>query len=163
MGKSHRAGSSVVTAKNCITELLSAPLAPDWTIDSLAEQVLSAIALQLSTAAGDVDDVVLDGNTVTDRQARRLIRPLLASIARKSAAERATPPNLYEGRFMFERLGYEGPVWILGEFKNMPGHVRVRFRLGKFSPTDQETNTKGPTGFTHAEARADDSPPNVHR
>jgi hypothetical protein len=47
-----------VTANNPIADLLAAPLGPDWTVESLAEQVLGAIAAQPS----DTDEeFVLDG------------------------------------------------------------------------------------------------------
>ena len=36
-------GNSIVTANNPIAELLAAPLDPDWTVDALAEKILSAI------------------------------------------------------------------------------------------------------------------------
>ncbi|HEX7380129.1 MAG TPA: hypothetical protein VF278_23610 [Pirellulales bacterium] len=140
-----------------IIEILSAPLSEDWSIEALAEQILSAIAAQSPTASGSPNVLVLDAATVADRQARRLLRPLLACLAHKSARERGESPNLYEDRFVFERPGYAGPVWILGEFKNMPGRVRIVFRMSGSPPQNQETMTSGPNIFLRADARPDDS------
>jgi hypothetical protein len=116
-----------------MTELLSAPLGPDWTVDRLAEEVLCAIAARGSK---DVQEFVLDAKATTDRQVRRILRPLLACLATKSAAEAGTPPNLYGGRLWFQRLGPEGPVWILGRFENAPGTARVAFRRSSSPPPD---------------------------
>ena len=117
MAQSHETGNPIVTANNPITDLLGAPLGPDWTVEGLAEQVLGAIAAQRSE---ETQEFVLDADATTDRQSRRLLRPLLACLATKSAAEAGTLPNLYGGRLSFKRLGSEGPVWILGQFENRP-------------------------------------------
>ena len=122
MAQPHETGNPIVTANNHITDLLSAPLAPNWTVEGLAEQVLGAIAAQRSEEG---QEFVLDADATTDCQSRRLLRPLLACLATKSAAEAGTPANLYNGHFTFERPGPEGPVWILGQFENRPGSVRV--------------------------------------
>jgi hypothetical protein len=124
-----------VTPDNSITDLLAAPLGPDWTVEGLAEQVLGAIAAQRSEEG---HDFVLDADTTADRQSRRVLRPLLACLATKSAAEAGTPPNLYGGSLSFKRSGPDGPVWILGQFENRSGVVRVAFRRSKSPPEAPE-------------------------
>jgi hypothetical protein len=121
-----------VTADKPITDLLSAPLAPDWTIEALADQLLTAIAARCPE---QVPDLVLDAEAITDRQSRRLLRPLLACLATKSGAENGTPVNLYGGELLFERRGSEGPIWIIGQFENSPGSVRAVFRRCASPPT----------------------------
>ncbi|MBY0515077.1 MAG: hypothetical protein K2P78_14385 [Gemmataceae bacterium] len=116
-----------MTDPDPITDLLNGPLDPDWTIEDLAEKVLSAVASR-PPAVADVAVVVDDA---TDRQPRRLIRPLLAYLATKSAAESGAPVNLYGGRLCFER---RGPVWVLGEFENRPGAVRLALRRANSPP-----------------------------
>src|SRR5438309_12029237 len=111
MAPSHETGNPIVTAKNPLTDLLATPLGPDWTVEGLAEQVLGAIAAQHSEEA---QEFVLDAASTTDRQSRRLLRPLLACLASKSAAEAGTPANLYGGHFSFKRPGLRGPVWVIG-------------------------------------------------
>jgi hypothetical protein len=133
MAQSHETGNPFVTASNPITALLRAPLGPDWTVEGLAEQVLGAIAAQRSEEA---QEFVLDADASTDRQSRRLLRPLLACLAAKSAAEAGTPANLYGGHFSFQRQGPQGPVWILGHFENRPGSVRLALRRSSSPPTD---------------------------
>jgi hypothetical protein len=123
-----------VTAENPIAELLAAPLSPDWSIEGLAEQVLGAIAAR----PGDEQLFVFDAATAKDRQSQRMLRPLLACLATKSAAETGTSTNLYEGRLSFKRVGVEGPVWIQGEFENKPGSVRVVLRRST-SPQSPES------------------------
>jgi hypothetical protein len=113
-----------MNSQNLITELLAAPLGPDWTIESLAEQLLSTIAAHPQEEA---NTLFLDAAT-TDRQTQRVLRPLLACLATKSAAEAGTLPSLYGGQLSFKRTGPEGPVWILGEFENKPGSVRMALR-----------------------------------
>lgn len=120
-----------MTGNNLISELLCAPLAPDWTVEKLAEQLLGAIAVQNSEQA---DEFVLDAGAVTDRQSLRLIRPLLACLAAKSAAEAGTSAELYGGHLSFKRSGTKGPVWILGQFENRPGKVRVMLRRANSLP-----------------------------
>jgi hypothetical protein len=117
-----------VTADNPISELLAATLSPDWTVEGLAEQLLSTIA---AIRTKDACEVALDAHTAKDRQSRRLLRPLLACLATKSAAETGTPVNLYGGRLSFRRPGPEGPVWILGEFDNRTENVRVTLRQSR--------------------------------
>jgi hypothetical protein len=114
-----------VTAENPLTDLLSAPLSPDWTIEGLAEQLLCTIASQPKEAG---KKLVLDSASAVDRQSQRVLRPLLACLATKSAAEAGTPPNLYGGQLCFKRIGPDGPVWIFGEFENKPGSVRIALR-----------------------------------
>jgi hypothetical protein len=125
MARSHEAGNPTVTAENPLTDLLSAPLSPDWTIEGLAEQLLCTIASQPKEEG---KKLVLDSASAVDRQSQRVLRPLLACLATKSAAEAGTPPNLYGGQLSFKRIGPDGPVWIFGEFENKPGSVRIAFQ-----------------------------------
>src|SRR5205809_7816661 len=141
MAPSHQTGNPIVTANNPITDLLGAPLGPDWTVEGLAEQVLGAIAVQRSE---EVQEFILDADTTTDRQSRRLLRPLLACLATKSAAEAGTPANLYGGRFSFKRPGPKGPVWIVGQFENRPGSVRVTLRRSSSPPERPEARPGQP-------------------
>ena len=121
-----------MTAENPLADLLAAPLSPDWTIEGLAEQLLCTIASQPKEEAKDLR---LDAAATTGRQSQRVLRPLLACLATKSAAEAGTPPNLYGGQLCFKRNGADGPIWILGEFENRPGRVRVAFRRS-FAPRE---------------------------
>ena len=90
MAQSHEAGNPTVTAENPITDLLSAPLSPDWTIEGLAEQLLCTIASQPKE---EVKKLLLDAAATTDRQSQRVLRPLLACLATKSAAEAGRLPT----------------------------------------------------------------------
>jgi hypothetical protein len=128
-------GDSTMTPDNPLMNLLAAPLSPDWTVDGLAEQLLNVIASQ---STGDMPDFVLDGSAITDRRSQRLLRPLLAHLATKSAAETGSPPNLYGGRLSFKRSDPEGPLWIVGEFENRPGAVRVTFRPSRSQPENSQ-------------------------
>jgi hypothetical protein len=114
-----------MTADNPLTDLLSTPLRPDWTVEAMAEELLGVLAAQPSEG---LQEFVLDADTIADRSSRRLLRPLLACLATKSAAEAGASANLYSGRLTFQRSGPGGPVWILGQFENRPGAVRVSFR-----------------------------------
>jgi hypothetical protein len=125
-----------MTGQNPIIDLLAAPLSSDWTVEALAEQLLGTIAAQ---RAGELKEIVLDPDMATDRQSYRLLRPLLACLATKSAAEAGTSSNLYGGRLSFKRPGPDGPVWILGQFENRPGMVRVTFRRSASPPENPET------------------------
>src|ERR1017187_5312852 len=144
MAESHQTGNSIVTADNLISELLSAPLNPGWTVDRLAEEVLCAIAAR---GSGEAQEFILDAEAATDRQSRRILRPLLACLANKSAAEAGTSPNLYSGRLSFQRPSHEGSVWILGQFENMPGTVRITLRRSSSPPQNSEP-TIGPRNST---------------
>lgn len=139
MAPTHDAGYPTVTANNSIADLLSAPLGPDWTVDRLAEQLLGAIAARPSE---EPQEFVLDADTLTSRQSSRLLRPLLACLATKSAAEAGTPTNLYGGHLSFQRPGPKGPVWILGQFENSAGSVRMTVRRSS-SPPDVPAITPG--------------------
>jgi hypothetical protein len=141
-----------MTADNPITELLAAPLSPDWTIERLAEKLLGAIAAR---HLGAGQEFILDADTTTDSQSRRLLRPLLACLATKSAAETGTPPNLYGGHLSFKRSGPEGAVWILGEFENRPGDVRVALRRSTSSSEISEGRTGQPQGLAGADRQPD--------
>jgi len=122
-----------MNADNPITELLAAPLSPDWTIEGLAEQLLSAIASKGSCE----QEFTLVEEAITDRQSRRMIRPLLACLANMSADESGMSADIFGGHFSFKRQGPEGPVWILGQFENKPETVRVAFR--RYIGTDDQT------------------------
>jgi len=124
-----------VTADNSLSDLLSTPLSPDWTVDRLAEEVLCAIAAR---GSDDVQEFTIDAETTTDRQSRRLLRPLLACLAAKSAAEAGVSPNLYGGYVSFTRPSHRGPVWIVGEFENTPGKVCIAFRRSCSPPQNNE-------------------------
>ncbi len=121
-----------MTADNPISALLSAPLRPDWTVDRLAEEVLCAIAAQ------EAQEFTLDAGAAIDLQSRRLLRPLLACLATKSATEAGMPPDPYGGCLSFQRPGHTGPVWIVGQFENTPGTVRVTLRRSSLPPRECE-------------------------
>jgi hypothetical protein len=148
-----------VSAENPLADLLAAPLRPDWTIEGLAEQLLSAIASQPREEA---EELRLDAAAATDRQSQRVLRPLLACLATKSAAEAGTPPNLYGGRLSFKRNGPDGPVWILGEFENKPGRVCVAFERSSAPRDVSEQGTSEPS-VPPATAPQVDSPPSTER
>ncbi len=130
-----------MTANYPIKALLSAPLGPDWTIDGLAERVLGAI---VAARSEEVQECILDADATTDCQAHRLLRPLLACLATKSAAEAGTPANLYGGRLTFKRSGPQGPVWILGQFENRAGSARVTLRRSSSPPEEPEARAEAP-------------------
>lgn len=123
---------------NPIVNLLGAPLSPDWTVEGLAEQVLSAMAVARSEEGAEF---VIDADASTDRQVRRLLRPVLACLANKSAAEAGKPVDLYGGSLNFKRPGLEGPVWIVGQFENRPGSVRVTLRRSTTPLAGQQYGT----------------------
>ena len=158
MAQSHETGKPIVTANNPITDLLAAPLGPEWTVEGLAEQVLDAIAAQRSEEA---QEFVLDADAATDRQSRRLLRPLLACLASKSAAEAGTPVNLYGGCFSFKRPGPEGPVWVLGQFENRPGNVRVMLRRSSLPPESPEARPGQPAALADTASWGGPFPPNM--
>jgi len=138
-----------------ITELLAAPLSPDWTIEGLAEHLLRAIAARQPQTVDEVHELVLDADGGTDRQSRRLLRPLLACLATKSAAETGTPVNLFTGRLCFKRPGPTGAVWITGEFDNRPGSVRVAFRRTDSPPASSEPVTGQSQVLASGSSRSD--------
>jgi hypothetical protein len=131
-----------VTAKKFITEILAAPLRPDWTVEALAEQLFGALAISQPEAVNGVPALVLDADAITDRQARRLLRPLLACLATKSAAEAGRPVNLFTGPLCFKRPGPAGLVWITGEFDNRPGSVRIALQRSDSPPETSEPSTE---------------------
>jgi hypothetical protein len=122
---------------NPITELLAAPLSPDWTVEGLTEQLLCAVASQ---PAEEAQEFILDVSASMDQQSRRLFRPLLACLATRSATESGLPANLYGGCLSFKRNGPKGPIWIVGEFDNRPGSARVTLRRSDSPPEHSETN-----------------------
>jgi hypothetical protein len=142
MAQSREASHPPVTAENLLSDLLAPPLSPDWTIEGLAEQLLCAIA---SLPKEQAMDLRLDAAVATDRRLQRVLRPLLACLANKSAAEAGTPPSLYGGQFEFERNGPDGPIRILGEFENRPGRVRVAFRRSLASRGVSEQTASDPS------------------
>lgn len=127
-----------MTTNNPIAKLLGAPLSPNWTVEGLAEQVLSAMAVE---RLEEGEEFVLDADAGTDRQVRRLLRPVLACLAAKSAAEAGAPANLYGGQLTFKRTGLKGPVWIYCQFENRPGNVRVTLRRSSSPPGDERYGT----------------------
>lgn len=145
-----------MTANNPISDVLGAPLRPGWTVEGLAEQVLGAIAAQIS---GEPQEFVLEADSITDRQSCRLLRPLLACLATKSATEAGSPVNLYGGHFSFKRPGPNGPVWILGRFENSPGNVRVTLRRSSSPPENSEAKPGHRAALTDPGLRGDSSPP----
>jgi hypothetical protein len=86
-------------------------------------------------------EFVLDADAMPNDQARRLMRPLLACLATKSAAEAGTAANIYGGHLSFQRPSPNGPVWILGEFQNQPGSVRVMLRRSVSPPAGDRYGT----------------------
>lgn len=129
---------------NPISNLLAAPLNPDWTIAKMAEQLLCTISQ--SRDAGieeDTQEFVLDADAVTDQQTRRLLRPLLACLSVKSAEENGTQATIYGGPLSFKRPGPDGPVWILGQFDNRQGSVRISLRLSLTSESVEEIPSRG--------------------
>lgn len=145
--------------KNLITDLLSAPLGSGWTIERLAEQVILAIALHEPEGEQASVEFVLDAVTVTDRQSQRLMRPLVACLAQKSAAEEGTIPSLYEGCLTFQRQSRGAPVWVIGEFKNTPGKRYVILRRSKSPPPHRQAATRQVAVVPHADDRLSDLPP----
>ena len=141
----YQAGNSTVTSDNLITALLDAPLGPGWTVEGLAERLLGEIAANPSQ---DKQEFVVGADT--SRQARRLIRPLLACLAVKSAAEAGTPPEVHGGQLLFKRLGVLGPVCIHGRFENRPGNVRVTLRRSNLPPEDCNPPESGEIGIVKA-------------
>ena len=135
-----------MTVNNPIADLLAAPLGSDWTVEALAEQVLGAIATQRSEG----QEYVLDAEAITDGQSRRLLRPLLAYLATKSAAEADRPANLYGGHLCFKRTGVKEAVWIFGQFENRPGNVRVTLRRSSSPPDGPEATAGQPAAVAAA-------------
>ena len=98
---------------NLIANVLKAPLPADWTIEGLAEKLLDSIANQ---ASAESHSFALD--EFSEPQVRRLIRPLLAHLARKSE----NAPSIYGGVLSFVR------PQVRGEFVNRVGNVRLALR-----------------------------------
>ncbi len=90
--------------------------------------VLEAVVVMWICPVLGTINSILDSASAVHRQSQRVLRPLLACLATKSAAEAGTPPNLYGGQLCFKRMGSEGPVWIFGDFENKPGSVRIAFQ-----------------------------------
>ena len=120
---------------NVVTDLLSAPLSPDWTIEGLAEQLLETIVAQSEK------EFILDAAETTDRQSRRLLRPLLACLANMSAAESGAASDMFGGQLSFKRTGPEGPVCIVGKFENKADNVRAIFERFSSPPRSEASET----------------------
>lgn len=151
MAQPHQTDIRIVNADHLISDILGAPLDSGWTVEGLAERVLTTIAARLPD---ENLEFVLDADTTSDRQTQRLLRPVLACLAKKSAAESATTLNLYGGRLVFERPGPNGSVWILGHFDNRAGSVRVTLRRTS-SPREEGTPTAPDVIQSPANARAE--------
>jgi len=149
-------GNPTVTANYPIADLLAAPLGPDWTVEGFAEQVLGALAAQPPEAD---HAFVLDAETITDRQSRRLLRPLLACLATTSAAEAGTAPKLYGGQFSFKRPSDRGLLWIVGQFENRPGKVCLTLRRSSSPPQTPEAKQGQTAALTDGNAAGEPSPP----
>lgn len=145
-------------AKNPIADVLSAPLEPGWTIERLAEQVVSAITSHELEPGQAAVEFVLDADAITDRQSQRLMRPLVVCLAQKSAAEDGMTPCLYEGCLAFKRQTRGGPVWVVGEFKNTPGKVSVTLRLSDSRRRDQQEVARQVTVVPTVDHPSSDSP-----
>jgi hypothetical protein len=130
------ASDSIVSTDNKILELLTSPLGDEWTVEGLVDTLLDAIAADQSE---NVHSVALDGTM--DRQASRLLRPVLACLANKWAADSVSEVNLYVGRFSFKRMGPDGPVWIEGHFENRPGKVFLELRRSSIPLATVETSS----------------------
>lgn len=115
-----------MTDDNPILDLLAAPLRPDWTIDQLAEDVILAI---VARGSGERQEFVIDAEAVTDRQSRRVLRPLLACLATKSAAETGTSTSLYGDRLRFVRPGRDGLMSVFCRFENTPERAWIAFHV----------------------------------
>ena len=120
-------------------------------MERLAEQMLDAIAAQ---PPDDEQEFVLHEGAGMDRQSRRLLRPLLACLAIKSAAEAGTPTDLYGGRISFKRPGPQGLVRIVGQFENRPGMVRASLRRSASPLEDAEANPGKPAAPPDAPGQA---------
>lgn len=105
-------------------------LPPGWTVEGLAEQLLQAVA---ALPEDDTRTFSLDADTAGP-QTRRLLRPVLACLATKWAAEAGSSPELYGGGFAFKRPGPAGPVWVIGQHENRPGRARVTLRRSTSPP-----------------------------
>jgi hypothetical protein len=134
MAQTYQASGDIVNTPNPILEVLAAPLTADWTIEVLAERILSVIASQPGIGP---EEFTFDSSTAANRQSQRLIRPLLACLANMSAAEAGTSINIFGGNLSFQRTGPDGPVNITGQFENKQGNVRVELKRFVASQTSQ--------------------------
>jgi hypothetical protein len=123
-----------VIGDNPIAEVLAAPLGPGWTVEALAEQVLRTVAARNHD---DTQEFILDAESVTDRQTRRLLRSFIACLAMKFAAEAGTACNLFGGQLAFKRSGPDGLVCITGEFDNRPRYTRIVLRSSGPRPEER--------------------------
>ena len=103
MAQTHEAGNPTVTAENPLTDLLAAPLSPDWTIEGLAEQLLCTIASQPKEEA---KNSLLDAAAATDRQSQRVLQTVACAASRPSQPpKREHLANLYGGQLSFKGIG----------------------------------------------------------
>jgi hypothetical protein len=134
-----------VSDENLIAEILRAPLGSDWTVEQLADRLLSAIAASSPDAP---IEYVLDADSVAvepaDCQVRRLVRPLLACLATTSAAESGVPAELFGGRLAFRRTGPDGPRWIIGHFENRQNRTSLCLRRSNSQPADDLYPSRDP-------------------
>ena len=124
----------LATADNHIRELVPAPVSPDWTIDRLAEQVLCAIA-----ARGSAEGTANSARAELPRSTSKAAYSGRSSLWLKtSRPPKQVHPHLDRGRLLFQRPSHDGPVWIHGQFENMPGTVRVTLRRSSSPPQHSE-------------------------
>ena len=67
--------------------------------------------------------------------------------------------NIYGGDLLFKRLCPDGTVWILGQFENRPGKVRVAFQRSFSEPQNSELKNGRLTGSTDADSCRNSSQP----
>ena len=146
MAQSRQTGDLTVIADNPIAAVLEAPLDPEWTVESLAERMLGAIAADPSPVEREFIYDIAEG---ANRQAQRLIRPLLAGLAINSNVEAGASAGLHTGCFSFRRSGVMGPIWIHGQFENRPGCVRLTIRRSSALPDSDELPQLNDTVLAH--------------
>ena len=130
-----------------LSDLLAAPLSPDWTIERLAEQLLCAIASQpkgeTKSVQFDLSCPRTDNHSVFSGHCSPALQP---SQQPKPEFNR----RLYGGQLCFKRNGPDGPVWILGEFESKPGTQRVESSAIRLAAVSPRTESKSPVRLTRA-------------
>lgn len=108
----------------------------------------------------DADVVDSDGpwDSLRSAHSQRLMRPLVACLAQKSAAEGRTAPRLYEGCLILNRQSGGAAVWVVGEFNNTPGKVFVTLRRSESPPPNQQTAASQVAIVSPVDDRLGDSP-----
>jgi hypothetical protein len=137
-----QASDPIVTSSHLLIELLGAPLGPGG-IQGLAQKVLSTI---YENKAAE-QEFILDASGATNPRARKLIRPLIACLAKMSAEQAGVPVSLYGGHISFKRNGPEGWFDILGDFENTHARARATFRADpapKSEPIASRLETNSP-------------------